>query len=173
MVKFLQWLKKEIIGVLPSVLFFFVGFNLIRWTTGLVLNEHGIQTGSFVTASVGALIVGKVLLVVDLFPVINAFGNKPLIYNTVWKSFLYSFAALLFRVGEDLVPLAIHHKSLAIGFDQYVADTDWPFFWAIQIWVVLLMIVFVIIREFARAVGVDQTRSLFFGIKPLTGSPCD
>ena len=141
MSRFIKWLQNEIREVLPSVLFFFVAFNLLRWTSGLILKEHNIQVGSFVTASVGALIVGKVLLIVDLFPVINAFGNKPLIYNTLWKSFLYTFAALLFRIGEELVPLAIHHKSLAIGFENFVAETDWPHFWAIQIWVGGMMLV--------------------------------
>ena len=114
-----------------------------------------------------ALIVGKVLLIADLFPVINAFGNKPLIYNTLWKSFLYTFAALalLFRIGEELVLLGIHHKSLAIGFENFVAETDWPHFWAIQIWVGGMLLVFVSARELIRAEGTEQTRRLFFGSK--------
>lgn len=163
MYRLFKWLRNEIIEVLPSVLFFFVVFNLMRWIENLFVEDNGISVGSFVNASIGALIVGKVLLVVDLLPAVNAFRNRPLIYNTLWKTFLYSLVAFLFRAGEELVPLAMEARSLPAGFERYLGEVHWPRFWAIQVFVGMMLFIFVASREFIGVVGADQTRRLFFG----------
>lgn len=163
MYRLFRWLGNEIVEMLPAVLFFFAAFNLMRWIENLFLEGSGVPPGSFVKASIGALVVGKVLLVVDLFPVVNAFGGRPLIYNTLWKTFLYSLGALLFRAGEKLVPLALAAGSLSAGFDRYLAEIRWPQFLATQSFIGMMLLVFVASREFVGAVGAERARRLFFG----------
>lgn len=163
MYRLFRWLVNEFVGMLPAVLFFFAAFNLMRWIENLFLEDSGVPPGSFVNASIGALVVGKVLLIVDLFPVVNAFGGRPLIYNTLWKTFLYSLGALLFRVGEELVPHALAAGSLSVGFEHYLAEAHWPRFLAIQAFIGMLLLIFVASREFVGAVGAERARRLFFG----------
>lgn len=163
MPRMFKWLKNEILKVLPSVLFFIVVLNLMRWIENLYLEGSGVRLGSFVTVSVGALIVGKVLLVVDLLPGVDAFRSKPLICNTVWKTFLYSLAAFLFRAGEKFVPLVLDAGDLPAGFERYVTEVHWPRFWAIQAFVTMMLLIFVASREFIGAVGADRARRMFFG----------
>lgn len=158
-----RWLKNEIAEVLPSVLFFLVALNLMHWIEILFVEGSQVTLESAASVSIGALIVGKVLLVVDLFPAVNAFRNKPLIYNTLWKTLLYSLGAFLFRVGEELVPLAVKAGSLAAGLESYLAHIRWPHFWAIQALLGMLLFIFVASREFVVAVGTDRARQLFFG----------
>ncbi|MGZ8218605.1 hypothetical protein [Methylomagnum sp.] len=149
--------------MLPAVLFFFAAFNLMRWIENLFLEGSGVPPGSFVNASFGALIVGKVLLIVDLFPAVNAFRNRPLIYNTLWKTFLYSLGAFLFRAGEEFVPLAVGVGSLSDGFERYLAEIRWPQFWAVQAFIGMMLFIFVASRELIDAVGAARARRLFFG----------
>ncbi|MFZ4701086.1 MAG: hypothetical protein ACOYMG_13635, partial [Candidatus Methylumidiphilus sp.] len=78
-----KWLKDETLELLPPVLFFLVALNLMHWIESLFLEDKGISLGNFLGPSIGALIVGKALLIADMLPVVNVFRNRPLIYNTL------------------------------------------------------------------------------------------
>jgi hypothetical protein len=56
-------------------------------------------------ATVGALLVAKVVLIADNLPVINRFPEKPLLYNVAWKTTIYVLAALVVHYLEHLVPV--------------------------------------------------------------------
>jgi hypothetical protein len=61
---------------------------LIGLTSNLMVRGY-VESVTFIIATVGVLIAGKVLLVVDLLPYIDRYRNKPLIYNTLWKTAFY------------------------------------------------------------------------------------
>jgi heme/copper-type cytochrome/quinol oxidase subunit 1 len=63
MSKALIWIKDEFLHVLPAVIFFFVAFIVINFTTELMLRKHGIAFATVPAIALGALIAGKVLLV--------------------------------------------------------------------------------------------------------------
>lgn len=163
MQRLLRWLRTEIIEVLPAVLFFLTAFILMHWIETLFVEGSGVRMESLVKAAIGALIVGKVLLVVDLLPVVNAFRDRPLILDTLWKTLLYTTAAFLFRVGEELLPLAVETGSLASGSERYLAQVHWPRFWAIHLFLTMMLFIFVAAREFVVAVGTERARRMFFG----------
>ena len=62
-VRFGRFMAHEIRHMLPAVVFFFVGFNLILFTKELVLGRYFIALTDFMLATMAALIVGKVVLV--------------------------------------------------------------------------------------------------------------
>lgn len=95
--KLLKTLKHEFLLVLPPTIFFLVAFTLILATQRLILRQYGIPLTGFSAAVIGALLVGKVVLIVDNLPFVNKFPDKPLLYNTLWKTFIYFTAALLVR----------------------------------------------------------------------------
>ncbi len=79
-------LKHELLEAIPPAIFFFLAFQLIAFTQALMLEEYGVSVSSFLKATVAALIVAKVIFVVDLMPLINRFPEKPLVYNVAWKT---------------------------------------------------------------------------------------
>jgi len=158
-----KWLKEEIKELLPPVLFFLVAFNLMHWVENLFLEDKGDSLSNFLAPSIGALIVGKALLIVDMLPVVNVFRNRPLIYSAVWKTFLYTLVAFLFRGAEEFIPLALETRSIPVGFGRYLTETHWPRFWATQAFLKMVLFIFVASREFVVAVGTKRARQLFFG----------
>jgi hypothetical protein len=108
--KLLAFIKHEFLEVLPPTIFFFVAFNIIWLTSALMLQQYGIDQWALTKATVGALIVGKVVLVADKLPFINRFPDKALIYNVGWKTAIYVAAALLFRYVEHVVQLMGPHS---------------------------------------------------------------
>ena len=122
--RIVSWLKHELGEVIPPTLFFFIAFQVIALTRALMLREYGIQVATFVAATIGALIVAKVVLLADLLPFVNRFPDKPLIYNVVWKTSIYVVAALFVRYVEHLFPFLRLYHDLALAnrhlFDEIV-----------------------------------------------------
>lgn len=156
-------MKSEILGAIPTVLFFFIVFQLLAFTCVLILKQYGIQVSTFLNATMAALIVGKVVLVADLLPIINRFPNKPLIYNIVWKTFIYMVAALIVRYLEHLIPLVREYMNMKVANSHLLDEVVWPHFWLVQLWLFVCFLVYCTIREIVRALGQEKIRSMFFG----------
>ena len=157
-----RW-KREFLRAIPTVMFFFVVFQLLALTRAMILEQYGIQVSTFLNATILALIVGKVVLFADLLPIMNRFPNKPLIYNILWKTFIYMLAALLVRYVEHLIPVILEHKSLTVANSHLLDEVVWPHLWLVQLWLLVCLFMYCIIREFVRILGPAQVRSMFFG----------
>ena len=168
MQKILRAIKRELLEVIPPTIFFFVAFNVITFTKELMLEQYGIEFSGFVTATVGALIVAKVVLIADRIPFINKYPDKPLIYNVVWKTVIYVLVTLVVRFLEYLMPLWWQYRNLSVAAEHLWDETIWPHFWVIQIWLICLFFVYVSFREFARAVGEERFFKMFLGIQRET-----
>lgn len=162
MSKFLSRAKKEFLEVLPTTIFFFFAFHLIALTNALMLREYGIDIANHAAVTIGALLVAKVVLVADKLPWINRFPNKPLMYNVVWKTLIYVGCTLVVRFGEHLLPFLLDHESPAVTMSHLVSNIVWPHFWAIQIWLLVLLLVYSAGRELVRALGSERVLDIFF-----------
>ena len=168
MPRILKTFRREFLHVLPPTLFFFVAFNVISINKALMLREHGIDFAGFAGATVGAMLVGKVLLVADKFPAINRFPEKPLIYNVLWKTMIYMLAVFLVRYVEHLVPVAIEAGKLSGVHTHLLEEIIWPRFWSIQIWLLVLFFVYATAHELVRYIGRDEAMRIFLGIDRRT-----
>jgi hypothetical protein len=156
-------LKHEILEAIPPAVFFFVAFQLLAFTRSLMLEQYGIEVSTFAAATIGALIVAKVVLVVDLLPFVDRFPEKPLVYNVVWKSAIYVIAALLVRYVEHLIDFLRETGDLALANHQLIEHVVWPHFWAVQLWLTVLFLVYCTLRELVRALGRERVMAIFFG----------
>lgn len=155
--------KKEVLGVIPAAIFFFIAFQLLALTRALTLEEYGIRTSTFVNATIAALIVAKVVLIVDMLPFVNRYPHKPLIYNVLWKTTIYLCAALVVRYIEHLIPFVRDFGDLALANRHLFDKVVWPHFWAVQIWLLVYFFMFCTTREIVRVLGRERVRSMFFG----------
>lgn len=161
--KLLKTLKHEFLLVLPPTIFFLIAFTLILATQRLILREYGIPLTGFSKAIIGALLVGKVVLIVDNLPFVNKFPDKPLLYNTLWKTLIYFLAALLVRYLEHVAPLAWQLQDFAEANRRLAEEIVWPHFWLIQMWLVVLFFVYCAMRELVRAIGREKVVQMFIG----------
>lgn len=169
MLRILKTLQHELLSTLPAIAFFFVAFNLIVLTDMLTTESYGIRVFSFLAATGLAVVVGKVMLLVNFLPCVNAFRNGPLICNTMWRAALYTVASLVVRYLEMLIRLGLRYGSLAAANRHIFSDMNWPRFWAVQIWLAALFLVFAALQEITRALGPGRLRALFFGRREEPG----
>lgn len=160
--KLLKKIKNDYLEILPPVIFFFIAFSLILITKRMILQEYGISWTGFGAAAVGAILVGKVVLLVDKLPFVNKFPNRPLIYNSCWKSLIYFLAAMSVRYLEELFHQLVKDQSFMEANLHLMDEIVWPHFWLIQMWLAVLFFIFCSMRELVRAIGRDKIIHLFF-----------
>jgi len=162
-------LKHELRELIPVTLFFFMTFQLLALTEALMLKQYGIQTAAFLSATIGALVAAKVVVLTDHFALVNRFPEKPLIYNVVWKTFIYFVVSLGFHYLEHLIHFWRTSPDFAEANRRLIAEVVWPHFWAVQLWLLILLLVYCAFRELVRALGRERIISMFF-TEPVTSS---
>jgi len=161
--KFGRWIAREFLEVLPPAIFFLIGFHLLSLTRSLMLREYGVHAAAAAGATVGALLVAKVVLIADSFAVINRFPEKPLIYNVAWKTTIYVLASIVVHYLEHLVPLWWRLGDLGTANHRLMGEIVWPHFWVVQLWLLVLLFMYCAMRELTRAIGPSEVRRMFFG----------
>ncbi len=119
------------------------------------------------SVAVGALVLGKAVLIADLLPMINRFPNKPLIYNVGWKTLIYLLLATLIHYLERLVDFWRQAGGLVAGNEKLLAEIVWPHFWAIQIILLVLIVMYCTMHELVRVIGKEKVLRIFFGPIPI------
>jgi hypothetical protein len=155
----------EVRLILPTTIFFFLAFMLIATTQRLILLEYHVPLTGYAAALIGALIVGKVVLIMDKFRFINKFPEHPLIYNIVWKSTIYFIATLIFRYVEHLISFLRKHDNFIEANRHLWDEIVWPHFWLIQMWLGVLFFLYCTIRELIRVIGKKEIRRIFIGAR--------
>jgi len=155
--------KKEIGELLPPTLYFFITLHLIAFFRVLMLKGTGIALSTSASVTVGALILGKAVLIADLMPFINRYPDKPLVYNIVWKTTVYVLVAMLVHYLERLIDFWREAGGFIAGNQKLFAEIVWPHFWAVQLLLVVLILIYCTMHELIRVIGVDKVRQIFFG----------
>jgi hypothetical protein len=153
---------KELREVVPPTLFFAVGFNLIVYTTDLILADYLLKFGSFIIATVAALVVGKSVLVANAMPFLRRFDNAPLIRPVLFKTLVYWLVVFAVRFLEKLFEYFVHGGSLSGISDYVVTHFTWHRFAAIQIWIFVLFLLYTSVAELNARLGDGELRRIFF-----------
>ena len=159
--------KEEFFAVLPPTLFFFVALHVIALVRSLMARANGIPISSTVSIAVAALLLGKAVLLADMLPIINRYPERPLIYNVVWKTAVYLLVSAAIHYVERLIDFAREAGGVVAGNEKLLAEMVWPQFWAIQIVLFVLILMYCTTRELVRVMGREKVLRVFFGPLPL------
>jgi hypothetical protein len=134
-------------GVLRSWL------SLIVLTTDLILADYLASFGSFMVATITALVVGKSVLVANAIPFLRRFDTAPMIQPVLFKTIVYWAVVFLVRFLEKLVEYLFAGGNLS-AIPEYVATHfTWHRFAAIQIWIFVLFLIYTSVEELNARLG--------------------
>jgi len=163
---FSRFVIKELKEMLPAVVFFAVGFNLIVLTTNLLLADYMKTFTSFLVATTTALVVGKAVLVADALPLLRRFDTAPMIQPVLFKTVVYWAVVFVVLFLEKLVEYLVHGGILMEIPEHITTHFSWHRFAAVQIWIFVLFSLYTSGAELnARVDG--GLRKLFFS-KPTS-----
>ncbi|WP_237886443.1 hypothetical protein [Pseudomonas sp. PGPR40] len=169
MSKLTEKIKEEIAAIIPPTVFFFIALHIVAFIRVLMLKQTGMTLGATASVTLAALILGKAVVIADLLPFINRYPEKPLIYNVAWKTTIYTLIAVLFHYLEHLIDFWREVGGLISANEKLLAQIVWPHFWAIQILLLVLVLMYCTMRELIRVIGRDKVIRMFFG--PLSSTP--
>ena len=155
------WWLVQVKHLLPPTIFFLVGFNLILFTRWMTLQEHGIPFTNFFAATLAALLVGKAVLIVDNLRFMSRFDGAPLIQPILFKSAIYWVFVFIFRIAEGLLHFLGDGGALGDFPAFLAAQFSWPRFLAIQIWLMVLFLIYVTAHELNTLFGDGELPRLF------------
>jgi hypothetical protein len=160
--RLLAFLIKELREVLPPTVFFAVGFNLVVLTTNLSLADYLVSLGSFMVATMTALVVGKSVLLANAMPFLRGFDTAPRIQPILFKTIAYWAVVFMVRFLEKLVEYLFAGGTLG-GIPEYVATHfTWHRFAAIQIWIFVLFLIYTSVEELNARLGDGELMKIFF-----------
>lgn len=165
MKKLLIFIKKEFLEVLPPTIYFLVVFHFVAFMRSLLVAQYGITLTSSTSAIVGALIVGKSILIADALPISNLFYRQRHIYNLVWRIFIYLLIVLLFQILEELIPLISKYGSISKAGWHLVEEIHWVRFWATSIVLSVFLSVYCVTTTLIDAIGRREFLDIFFSLK--------
>ena len=156
------FLIKELKEVWPPTVFFAVSFNLLVLTINLILADYLRSFASFMIATASALIVGKAVLVANALPLLRRFDAAPMIQPILFKTTFYWAVVFLVRFLEKLVEYLFAGGTFG-GIPEYVTTHfTWHRFFAIQIWIFVLFLIYASVNELNARLGNGELRKMFF-----------
>ena len=165
--KIFEKLKEEFFAILPPTIFFFVALHLLTFIRVLIARDSHFQPLSTMSIAIASLILGKAVLIADMLPPINRYPNKPLAYNIVWKTMIYLVMASIIHYVERLIDFSRQAGALLAGNEKLLAEIVWPHYFAVEIVLFILILVYCTARELGRVIGKEKLLRLFFGPTPL------
>ena len=89
--------------------------------------------------------------------------TEALVYNVAWKTTIYLLVALLVHYLEHLVDFWRKTGSFIAGNEKLLAEIVWPHFWAIQIILAVMILIYCTMHEIVRLLGAEKVQHMFFG----------
>jgi len=160
--KVLRKIGEEFRHMLAPAIFFAIGFNLVVSSMNLILSEYFVSFGNFMLATAAALVVGKAVLVADAMPMLRRFDAAPLIQPILFKTFAYWLFVFIARLLEAAVEYLFRTGHIT-GFADFVLEQfSWHKFLFIQIWILVLFLLYTTVQEFNTLFGNGELFRIFF-----------
>lgn len=158
--KVMRGVKHELHEMAIPFVFFLVGFNLIALTLHLALQAEGVVYDGVVNATIGALLVAKVVLLVDHIPLSRRFNGKRLIGLIVYRSAVYTVFVIIAQVLEFLIGRLISGDTPAAALSAMGNEVVWQHAVAVHLWVFALFFVYTSIDEIRRRYDLPPMRTI-------------
>jgi hypothetical protein len=144
-----------------NVAYLTVFFGLFTDYRRLILHQYSIVYLNYGISLIKALVLAKVILVIDALRLGRKLESKPLAYSTPYKSSVFSVGVMLFSLLENAARAILTGKGLpgvradlaAKGKYEVAAECLVVFF---------AFIPFFAFKELERVLGRDKLRRLFF-----------
>jgi hypothetical protein len=160
-------IKEEFLAVIPPTIFFFIALHIVALIHALMVAGTDVPPLESMSIAVGALLLGKAVLIADLLPFINRFPYHPLIYNVAWKTGIYVVLATLLHYLENLIEFSRKAGGIIAGNTELIAHLVWTRFWAVEILLFVLILMYCMMHELVRVIGKEKVKRIFFGPMPI------
>ena len=159
-----QKIKHELTEMLELFLYLAFFFVAIAIYDMLLLKQYNVEYLTITFAIINALVITKVIMIGEYAKLGKRHENKALLISAVWKALVFGLLVFAFHIVEEVIKRLIHGADMAkastgIRFEQFAGRA------------IVVFCVFIPLfawREFRRAMGEDEFRTLVYRSKQST-----
>jgi fumarate reductase subunit D len=167
-----RWATGEFFEIMPTVLFFFIALSVMFALFKLFVSQYSIEFYAFSRAAVGALIMGKVVLLMDWAESQRRVSTYPRILVIAWKTGIYGLAVLALGIGERLFHSYRRTGDFRDAARLVIANANLDRFLGCVLLISLIVSAYLTMEEINRAMGKGALFTLFFKPPQRTSEGC-
>jgi hypothetical protein len=164
-------IRREVREIGLVTLYFLGAFLLFLTLKKLILEEYSVRVGILGTAVISALVVAKVVVVLDKTPVGDFFRSQRRFLHVLWRSLTYTAIVFVVTMGERLFDAYRETGALPDALQEVWAGEDVNHFLAMNLSVGLAFVIYNVFAEIGRHMGPGKLRRLFFGPRGAESEP--
>lgn len=157
-----SFVVKEVREALPATILFLFLFHMVALTRAVSVGDYSFGALRATTATVGALLVAKAILVAEALPIARL-PSRRRAAQVAWRVVLFGLMVLVFRLVEEIVPLVVEHGELPGAVRALAQEISWPIFWVTTMWVLGGVFFYCVAAELVHELGAGKVREIFFG----------
>jgi hypothetical protein len=160
--KLTEKVRHELIEYAFNVVYLTLVFAAFTQYRRFLLAEYSITYTNYWVGLIGALILGKVIMIGSVFRLGRWLEDKPLIIPTIYKALIFSVFVLVLRVVEYAIKGLLHGDGLAAALVEFFAQKGIDEVLANLLVVLVTLIPFFAVKELGRVLGRERVAALFF-----------
>ena len=153
----------------PKILFFFIAFMLIFLLFKLFVAQYSIEFSAFTKAALAALVLGKIVPLLDWAQSGYRFESYRRIVVIGGKTLIYALVVLVLGISERIFEAFRRQGSLRAGVHFLLANANAHRFFGLVLLVSLVVGAYLAMQEIERAMGEGALFRLFFE-RPTNGA---
>ena len=154
--------RSELIEYTLNVAYLTLVFTAFTQYRRFLLAEYSITYTNYWLALIGALILGKVIMIGSVFRLGRWLEDRPLIVPTIYKATLFCAFVLVLRVVEYAIRGLLHGDRLTAALGEFFAQKGLDEVLANLLVVLVALIPFFAVKELGRVLGRERVAALFF-----------
>ena len=148
--------------VAPVVLFFFIAFLLIFVMFKLFVSQYSIEFSAFTRAAVAALILGKVIPLLNWAESGYRFDSYRPAVIVAAKTIIYGLVVFVFGTGERIIEASGRAGTLSGGIDYVIANANLDRSLGFVLLLSIVIAAYLVLQQISRAMGKGALFRLFF-----------
>ena len=160
--KFGKWALHEFIQVWIMTTYFAIGLSLILLLQNLLLANQGSEQIGYYGALILALLIGKVVIVIDNMAFVKVFRRRRRIGHVIYSTFIFTGIALLVGTIEKVIKRLIDGDTFGSALTGAYDDASLTKFLATTIALLMLFGMLFFVREVNHILGKGVLLKAFF-----------
>jgi hypothetical protein len=158
---FREKLRHEVKSILLTTLYFAICFGTLVLIKRLILADYQIQFRGLSLALIGALIMAKVVLIMEHVPLGTWIEKRPAIVDVIVRTFVYGLGVFVVLILEKSFEARHDFGGFLNALAHIYEHPDYPHIWANTICVFWTLLGFNLFSMLRNQLGKNGLRQLF------------
>jgi hypothetical protein len=154
-------LKHELKAVVLVTLFFAAWLGVFMWLKVLILKDYQIHFGSVFAVLIGALILAKVVLILEHVRLGGWLRKQPVLANVIVRTLLYAFGTLIVILLEKAFESRHEQGGFGPALMSVFQHRDMPHVWANAICVTGALLFYNLLSALSHHLGTGGLARVF------------